>query len=88
MAIHILKSHITSIIFLGVIAIGILAYLFPTNPYIGTLAEPITAFALYMIAIAVLFLPLFRKWKGWGSFTLFLVAVFVAWAAVWWFYVR
>ena len=84
MAIHILRSHLTTFIFVVVIAIGAIGYFFPDAPYIGMLSQPITAFFFYAIAFMILFYPKIQK----RAFFFALISLILAWAAVWWFFVK
>jgi len=88
MAIHIVRQMWSTIIFVTIIAFSVIAYYLPDTPYIGALSEPITAMVGYVLAINIFFLPIYKKWHGYGVLVLTAVSLVISWFAVYWLYLK
>jgi len=84
MAIHIVRSYFSTVLFVIMIAVGILAYHFPEHPDLQTLNNPITAIVFYTVAFGILFYPWMKKKM---AFPIMILSLVMAWVAVYWFYV-
>jgi len=88
MAVHILRQTWTTIIFVVIMALNVIAYFFPDTPYIGVLANPLTAMAAYIVALNILFMPAMKWLSGRGAFLVTTASVFLSYGIVWWWYLK
>jgi len=81
MAFVIVRQYWSAILVIGLVAINMLAYFFPTS-FLEPFTFPITAMFVYSLACMIAVLPWFKK----RPLVFGCIALIIGWAATWWFY--